>query len=110
MESKNIREKVEKQWWSAQSALYWPISMLSSVLLRSCLSGRGYAALSSRWLVARVMLSLLCRLTFRLLLLGLRIPVQSLHSLQGPPIARLSAPLSLPCASAASPLSPRSVY
>ena len=39
----------------------------------------------------------------------LRVTVQSLHSLKEPPIARLSAPLSLPCAFAASQLSPRSV-
>ena len=36
----------------------------------------------------------------------LRITVQLLHSLEGPPISRLSAPLSLPCAYAAFPLSP----
>ena len=55
------------------------------------------------------MLSLDCRFSFPRFLLGLRITVQSLHSLKGPPIARLSAPLGLPCAFAASPLSPRSI-
>ena len=38
-----------------------------------------------------------------------RITVQSLHSLKGPPISRLSAPLSLPCAFTVFPLSPCSV-
>ena len=37
---------------------------------------------------------------------GLRVTVQSLHSLKEPPFARLSAPLSLPCAFAASSVFP----
>ena len=44
-----------------------------------------------------------CRFTFHPRLLGLRITVQSPRSLQAPPISRLSAPLSLPCALAAYP-------
>ena len=45
-----------------------------------------------------------CYLSSRLLLV--RMTMQSLHSLQGPPIARLSAPFSLPCAFAASSSTP----
>ena len=50
-----------------------------------------------------LMLSFSCRFTFHPRLLGLRITVQTPRSLQAPPISRLSAPLSLPCALAAYP-------
>ena len=43
-----------------------------------------------------------CADLFSVVSAGLRISVQSLHSLEEPPIARLSASLSLPCAFAAS--------
>ena len=70
-------------------------------------TGNGCAAPSALWCLALcVLCSHFCADLLFFVSAWLRITVQSLHSLKGPPIARLSAPFSLPCASAACPLSP----
>ena len=99
----------ENRWWSAQAALllshvqFWQYSSLHvvqekvvAVLLLNLLAVSHVGMVALAWMP--------CYLSSRLLLI--RMTMQSLHSLQGPPITRLSAPFSLPCAFAASSSSP----
>ena len=85
-----------------------PCSILLVFLLSCVQEEMVFVLLLNLLMMSRVgMLALAwvpCYFSSRLLLI--RMTMQSLHSLQGPPIARLSAPFSLPCAFAAFPSSP----
>ena len=98
---KTLNVERRKQWWSAQLALDWPMfhaitGTPSGVLpFMSSRRDRKWLCCSFCSMVSRFCLiacsPLIADLTFH----GsawLRITVQSLHSLKGPPIARLSAP------------------
>ena len=113
----SLNAECRKQWWSAQLALNWPmfhaITDAPSDVLPFMSSRRDRKCLCCSFLLYGVSLCMLCSHFCADLLFfvsaWLRITVQSLHSLKGPPISRLSAPLSLPCAFTVFPLSPCSV-